>query len=211
MARLREFLQKNPAAGYGIAVLLIALAAYMLYGQLTGGGAVPPAAEEPQPPAAAPAAPAPAPTPAAAPVPASGPASAQVVPPAPAGRADPFVPLVTPAAAQTTPPRPPASQLPPPPFPVPGTPLPPPPLPGAPGAPAPMPAPVPPSPSAGISVSGIVSDMSKVVIVDVGGRTEILFEGESAGDLRVVKIDANRRTVTFERAGQRFDVTMGGG
>jgi hypothetical protein len=60
-------------------------------------------------------------------------------------------------------------------------------------------------------VSGIVSDSSKVVVVNVGGRTEILFEGESAGDLRVVKIDANRRTVTFERAGQRFDVTMGGG
>jgi hypothetical protein len=50
-----------------------------------------------------------------------------------------------------------------------------------------------------------------VVIVSIGGRTEILFPGESAGDLRVVKIDANRRTVTFERAGKQFDVTMGGG
>ena len=210
MARLREFLQKNPAAGYAVAVLLVAVAAYMLYAQLTGG-AVPRAAEEPQLPAAAPATPAPAPSQAAPPVSPSGPASARVVPPAPAGRADPFVPLVRPAAAQATPSRPPATQLPPPPFPVPGTPLPPPPLPGAPGAPAPLPAPVPPSPTAGISVSGIVSDTSKVVIVSVGGRTEILFEGEAAGDLRVVKIDANRRTVTFERGGERFDVTMGGG
>ena len=211
MARLREFLQKNPMAGGAIAVLFIAVAAYLLYAQLMGGEAPPPAAEEPQAPAAAPAAPMPAPS-QALPLPtAPGAVSAAVVPPAPAGRADPFVPLVRPASSAAPAPRPPATQLPPPPFPVPGTPLPPPPLPGAPGAPPPLPAPVPPSPTAGISVSGIVSDTSKVVIVSVGGRTEILFEGESAGDLRVVKIDANRRTVTFERGGERFDVTMGGG
>lgn len=207
MAGLREFLQKNPVAGYAIAGLFIALAAYLLSTQLLGGGGAPPAVE--QPPAAPPAAaPAPAPSQAAPP---TAPVRAAVVPSAPMGRTDPFVPLVSPprsgGPSTTTPP--PASQLPPPPFPVPGAPLPPPPLPGAPGAP--VPAPVPPSPSAGISVSGIVSDSTAVVIVSVGGRTEILFEGESAGDLRVVKIDANRRTVTFERAGQRFDVTMGGG
>lgn len=207
MARLRAFLQQNPVAGYAIAVGFIAVAAYVLYAQLAGGVATPPAAEQP------PARPAPAPTPSEA---ARPPAvetppsvSASVVPPAPMGRTDPFAPLVRPASATPAPSRPPASQLPPPPFPTPGAPLPPPPLPGAPGTPAP--APVPPSPTAGISVSGIVSDSSKVVVVNVGGRTEILFEGESAGDLRVVKIDANRRTVTFERAGQRFDVTMGGG
>ena len=211
MARLREFLQKNPVAGYAIAVLFIAVAAYLLYAQLLGGGAAPPAAE--QPPAAPSAAPAPAPSPAVPPAaPTTGRSvSAAVVPAAPMGRADPFVPLVSPpkAAPSPPPPPPPASTLPPPPFPVPGAPLPPPPLPGAPAVPAP--APVPPSPTAGISVNGIVSDSSKVVIVSIGGRTEILFEGESAGDLRVVKIDANRRTVTFERSGQRFDVTMGGG
>ena len=207
MARLREFLQKNPVAGYAIAGLVIALAAYVVSTQLLGGGAVPPAAE--QPPEAPAATPAPAPSQAAPPAGApSKSVSAAVVPSAPMGRADPFVPLVVPATSSPAP-RPPASPLPPPPFPVPGAPLPPPPLPGAPGVP--VPAPVPPSPTAGISVSGIVSDTSKVVIVSIGGRTEILFEGESAGDLRVVKIDANRRTVTFERAGQRFDVTMGGG
>ncbi|HEY6101804.1 MAG TPA: hypothetical protein VI007_01110 [bacterium] len=211
MGRAREFLQKNPAAGYGIAVLFIALAAYMLYGQFTGGGGGAPTGQQ-QPPAAPPAAgpvPAPAPTAeSAAPAPA---ASAAVVPPGPMGRTDPFVPLVVPASASPSKPPAPASPLPPPPFPTPGSPLPPPPLPGAPGTPAPAPAPSPPAPSAGINVSGIVSDQAKVVIVSIGGRTEILFEGESAGDLRVVKIDANRRTVTFERAGQRFDVTMGGG
>jgi len=211
MGRLREFLQKNPAAGYAVAVLLIALAAYMLYARIMGGGGGAPTGEQPPvaPPEAGPATPAPAPSPAATPAAPAPTSSAAVVPPGPMGRTDPFVPLVVPASAAPVKPPAPASPLPPPPFPVPGGPLPPPPLPGAPGTPAPAPAP--PAPSSGISVSGIVSDEAKVVIVNIGGRTEILFEGESAGDLRVVKIDANRRTVTFERAGQRFDVTMGGG
>ncbi len=207
MGRLREFLNKNPVAGYAIAGGVIVLAGYFLAMQFLGGTpAPPPAAEQPGQPAAAPA-PAPStPSPQATAAPPS--VSAAVVPPGPVGRADPFIPLVSqPAGASAPPPR---ATLPPPPFPVPGAPLPPPPLPGGP-APAPAPAPVPPSPSAGITVSGIVSDTSAVVIVTIGGRTEILFEGESAGDVRVVKIDASRRIVTFERAGQRFDVMMGGG
>jgi hypothetical protein len=34
--------------------------------------------------------------------------------------------------------------------------------------------------------------------------------GEQIGDLRVLRIDSTRRTVTFLQAGKRFDVHMGG-
>lgn len=213
MARLREFFQKNPAAGYALGVGLLIIAGYLLWGQLLGGPQAPaPAEQPPAPPAAAPPT-GPAAPPAAAPVQPVSSISAKVVPPGPAGRADPFIPLVTaPLAAGTPPAQPAGPPLPPPPFPAPGAQLPPPPLPAPPGAPVPgAPGAPAPSPSAGISVTGIVGDARKVVIVAVGGKTEILFEGQSVGDLRVIKIDPARGIVTFERAGKRFDVSLGGG
>lgn len=210
MARLRAFFQKNPAAGYALGGGLLILAGYLLYSQLLGGLQAPvPTEQPPAPPAAAPPQARPAPPPAAAPPPVPSALSPRVVPPGPVGRIDPFIPLVTPPSAAAAPPPPPAaSPLPPPPFPAPGAQLPPPP----PAGPGPVaPAPAPPEPSAGISLTGIVGDARKVVIVSVGGTTEILFEGESVGDLRVIRIDPARGTVTFERAGRRFDVSLGGG
>src|SRR3972149_5505299 len=107
MARLREFLQKNPVAGYAIAGLFIALAAYLLSTQLLGGGAVPPVAEQPPATEQPAAAPAPAPSQAAPPAAAPGRSvSSAVVPPGPMGRADPFVPLVVPATSAPSTPRP---------------------------------------------------------------------------------------------------------
>lgn len=211
MARLREFFRKNPAAGYALGFGLVIIAGYLIFGQVLGGPQEPTPAEQPppRPSAAPPQAPAASP-PAAAPLPSASALSPRVVPPGPTGRTDPFVPLVTPpAAAPTPPPQPAGPPLPPPPFPGPGALPPPPPAPGAPGAEAPPPSP--PEPSAGVSLTGIVGDAKKVVIVSVGGTTEILFEGESVGDLRVIKIDPARGIVTFERAGQRFDVSLGGG
>lgn len=212
MAGLREFFQKNPVAGYALGLGLLVLAGFLLWGRLLAGPEAPAPAEEPAaPPAAAPP-PAPGAPPAAVPIEPEASISARVVPPGPAGRADPFIPLVTaPVAATAPPPAPAGPPLPPPPFPAPGAELPPPPFPAPPGAPVPG-APVAPAPpSAGVSLVGIVGDTRKVVIVAVEGTTEILFEGESAGDLRVVKIDTARGIVTFERAGRRFDVSMGGG
>ncbi|MGH2348628.1 MAG: hypothetical protein ACRDFT_04075 [bacterium] len=214
MAALREFLRKNPIVGWAIAAGLIVVIGYMLAGALGLGG------RPAQRPGTGSPAPAPAVTPAPLPAPLAvtpGPS----VPTGPTGRLDPFVPLVRAAATPSapSPSGPPASPgtppppLPPPPLPVPSIPLPPPPLPGGPGAtPAPAPAPSPPpNPAAGIAVLGIVADTKAVAIIRVGGRTEIVGEGELIGDLRVVRIDPVRRIVTFSRAGTRFDVPMGGG
>jgi hypothetical protein len=217
MAALREFLRKNPIAGWAIAIGLIAVVGYMLAGAL-----IPRRASRPAPaPAPAPSAVTPAPLPV---PPAATPGPA--VPGGPTGRADPFIPLVRAAASPSAPSPsspPPSPGTPPPPLPPPplpggpgGIPLPPPPLPGGPGgtpAPSPAPAPTPPpppSPAAGIAVLGIVADTKAVAIIRVGSRTEIVGEGEVIGDLRVVKIDPVRRSVTFSRAGTRFDVQMGG-
>jgi len=203
-ARVRELLNKNPRIRYGLVILVVALAAYLVSTRLFGGRpapvattrpgvSAPSATPTPRPaaPAPAPAAPAPAPAAPATPAPTA-------VPPGPTGRPDPFVPLVT----QPTPGQPPApgAPLPPPPFPVPGQ-LPPPPLPGQfPGAGA----------EVGVAITGIVGDTKAVAIVKMGNRTEIVMVGETIGDLRVLRIDSTRRIVTFLRAGRRFDVAMGG-
>lgn len=219
MNRLREFIKKNPIAGWAIVVGIVAIAGYMAMSQLMGGrttGArttAPPAAQAPPPVVATtprPAAPAPAPTPAPATVTAPVPqvTAPKVVPSGPTGRADPFVPLVrTPGfgAPGTPPPPPPSATLPPPPFPVPpgsavppsGPGLPPPPLPAG-------------APSEGMVVTGIVGNSHAVAILNFGGRTEIVAEGETIGDLKILNIDSVRRSVTFLRAGRRFEVRMGG-
>lgn len=57
---------------------------------------------------------------------------------------------------------------------------------------------------------GIIGDTRAVVIINLGGRTEILTVGEQIGDMRVLRIDSTRRVVTFLQAGRRFDVPMGG-
>lgn len=204
MARLQDFMKKNPVAGRALVIVLVALAGYLVATRLIGGGGTPrpvAPAPTPAPPRAPAATPAPAPTPSV-PGPAPQPSvSSSVVPAGPTGRGDPFIPLVrAPVSGPpvASPPPPPPVSLPPPPFP--GPPLPPPPSPTAPS----------PTPGAGIAVTGIVSDTQGVVVVVVDGQTLILARGEVVGDLRVVRIDAARRMVTFFKAGKRFDVRMGG-
>lgn len=212
MERVREFLKKNPLAGWAIVVGIVALAGYLVAGQLFGGSTrarAPVQATAPAPSVAtAPTRPGPAPTPTASPAPAAPlpqvPAPANV-PSGPTGRADPFIPLVKPqvGGSSVPPPLPPGGALPPPPFPVPPPPpgpgLPPPPLPGEPG-----------TPSVGIAVTGIMGNSHAVAIVNIGGRTEIVAEGETVGDWKVLNIDAVRRMVTFLRDGKRVEVRMGG-
>ena len=199
VARVRALFQKNPRIQYALVGVLLLVAIYLVVRSFGGGARAPvtrtpPAA--PSGPAATPAPQPPSPPPApgggvGAPVPPSSkPPKEAVVPSGPTGRPDPFIPLfTTPGPGQT---------LPPPPFP--GQ-LPPPPLPGQ---------NVPGFPGAGIAITGIVGDSRSVVIVNVGGRTEILTVGEQIGDMRVVRIDSTRRVVTFLQAGRRFDVAMGG-
>src|SRR5206468_2457642 len=136
IAKVRELLQKNPIARYGLMLLVVVVAAYLVAGRLFGGRGAPPA----------------------------------------------------------------ATRLPaPPPSAVPGQ-LPPPPLPGQ----------VPGVPGGVLAVTGIVGDGKSVAVIVIGGRTEIIAPGDQIGDLRVLRIDATRRTVTFLQAGKRFDVAMGG-
>lgn len=218
MERVRAFLKKNPIAGWAIVVGVVALAGYAMAGRLFGGSPRPAAVPTPQV-VATPARPAPAPRTANAPEPAAPRAAATpapkpampsprvtaptAVPSGPTGRPDPFVPLVRPGGLPPS-----GAPLPPPPFPVPPPPpgpgLPPPPLPGAgPGSPGSI-------PSAGIAITGIVGNSHAVAILNIGGRTEIVAEGETIGDLKVLNIDSARRVVQFLRAGKRFEVRMGG-
>lgn len=204
MGQLREFLKKNPVAGWALVIVLVAAIGYLIAGRLISGPAPQPVA--PTRPATPPAA-TPAPAPVGPPeVAQAQPSPSSVVPRGPTGRADPFLPLVRQQTAGPSPatPPPPGPPLPPPPFPVPGAPLPPPPSPG----PAAQP-PGPPS-AAGITVTGIVGDTGAVAIIVVDGKTQIVSTGETVGDLRVLRIDPVRRVVTFSRAGKRFDVRMGG-
>jgi hypothetical protein len=199
VARVRALFQKNPRIRYALVGVLLVVAIYLVVRSF-GGGARPPVTRTPPTAPSGPAA-TPAPRPATSPpapgggapppVPAAPkPPKEAVVPSGPTGRPDPFIPLfTTPGPGQT---------LPPPPFP--GQ-LPPPPLPGQ---------NVPGFPGSGIAITGIVGDSRSVVIVNVGGRTEILTVGEQIGDMRVVRIDSTRRVVTFLQAGRRFDVAMGG-
>src|SRR2546427_46268 len=115
IARIRELLQKNRIARYGLLILVVVVAGYLVAGRLFGGrGATQPATRQP-----------------------------------------------IPAPSATRAPRP-------------GAPAP------APGA---TPAPVPAAPGT---------------------------PGDQIGDLRVLRIDSTRRTVTFLQAGRRFDVALGG-
>ncbi len=199
VARIRALLQKNPRIRYALVGVLLLVAIYLVVRSFGGGARAPVTRTPPAAPSGSAATPAPqppSPPPApgggvGAPVPPSSkPPKEAVVPSGPTGRPDPFIPLfTTPGPGQT---------LPPPPFP--GQ-LPPPPLPGQ---------NVPGFPGAGIAITGIVGDSRSVVIVNVGGRTEILTVGEQIGDMRVVRIDSTRRVVTFLQAGRRFDVAMGG-
>jgi len=209
MNRVREFLKKNPVAGWALAVGIVSLAGYFVAGRLFGGTSRPAAVPAP----AVVATPAhPAPTSTTPPAHTATPAPVQplprvarptVVPSGPTGRADPFVPLVRSGIGPSAPP---SGALPPPPFPVPPPPpgvgLPPPPLPGTiPGAPL---------GTGGIAVTGIVGNSHAVAVLNIGGRTEIVAEGETIGDLKVLNIDSARRLVQFLRDGRRFEVRMGG-
>ena len=199
VARVRALFQKNPRIQYALVGVLLLVAIYLVVRSFGGGARAPVTRTPPAAPSGSAATPAPqppSPPPApgggvGAPVPPSSkPPKEAVVPSGPTGRPDPFIPLfTTPGPGQT---------LPPPPFP--GQ-LPPPPLPGQ---------NVPGFPGSGIAITGIVGDSRSVVIVNVGGRTEILTVGEQIGDMRVVRIDSTRRVVTFLQAGRRFDVAMGG-
>ncbi len=195
VARVRALFQKNPRIQYALVGVLLVVAIYLVVRSFGGGARAPVTRTPPAAPSGPAATPAPQPPPSppapGAPVPPTPkPPKEAVVPSGPTGRPDPFIPLfTTPGPGQT---------LPPPPFP--GQ-LPPPPLPGQ---------SVPGFPGAGIAITGIVGDSRSVVIVNVGGRTEILTVGEQIGDMRVVRIDSTRRVVTFLQAGRRFDVAMGG-
>ncbi len=196
LARLRDLFQKNPRIQYAVVSALLVVAIYLVVRSF-GGGARAPVTRTPP---AAPSGPAatPAPRPPSPPAPGGGapvpptpkPPKEAVVPSGPTGRPDPFIPLFTTPG--------PGQGVPPPPFP--GQ-LPPPPLPGQ-GAPG--------FAGGGVLITGIVGDSRSVVIVNVGGRTEILTVGEQIGDMRVLRIDSTRRVVTFLQAGRRFDVAMGG-
>ncbi len=199
VARVRALFQKNPRIQYALVGVLLLVAIYLVVRSFGGGARAPVTRTPPAAPSGSAATPAPQPpSPPSAPgggvgapvPPFSKPPKEAVVPSGPTGRPDPFIPLfTTPGPGQT---------LPPPPFP--GQ-LPPPPLPGQ---------NVPGFPGSGIAITGIVGDSRSVVIVNVGGRTEILTVGEQIGDMRVVRIDSTRRVVTFLQAGRRFDVAMGG-
>jgi hypothetical protein len=199
VARVRALFQKNPRIQYALVGVLLLVAIYLVVRSFGGGvrapvTRTPPAAPSGQPATPAPQPPSPPPAPGGgvgAPVPPSQkPPKEAVVPSGPTGRPDPFIPLfTTPGPGQTLPPPPFPGQLPPPPLPGQG-------VPGFPGG--------------GIAITGIVGDSRSVVIVNVGGRTEILTVGEQIGDMRVVRIDSTRRVVTFLQAGRRFDVAMRG-
>ncbi|HEU5299791.1 MAG TPA: hypothetical protein VFW08_09880 [bacterium] len=222
MGRIREFIKKNPIAGWAAVLVLVAAAGYVVSSQFFGSSE--PAASPPTAPASAtpPRTPAATPAPGATPAPAATPAPGQApsaqavpapapavvvpkatVPPGPVGRDDPFLPVVRDTGPPAGTPPPPGAPLPPPPFPTPGQQLPPPPLPG--GGVPPLQA-----GQGGVAVTGIVGNSHAVAIIVVGGRTEIVGAGDELGDLRVVRVDPNRRLVTFLRAGTRFDVRMGG-
>ena len=195
VARVRALFQKNPRIQYALVGVLLVVAIYLVVRSFGGGARAPVTRTPPAAPSGPAATPAPQPPPSppapGAPVPPTPkPPKEAVVPSGPTGRPDPFIPLFTPPG--------PGQTLPPPPFP--GQ-LPPPPLPGQ-GVPG--------FPGGGIAITGIVGDSRSVVIVNVGGRTEILTVGEQIGDMRVVRIDSTRRVVTFLQAGRRFDVAMGG-
>ena len=199
VARVRALFQKNPRIQYALVGVLLLVAIYLVVRSFGGGARAPVTRTPPAAPSGSAATPAPqppSPPPApgggvGAPVPPSSkPPKEAVVPSGPTGRPDPFIPLfTTPGPGQTLPPPPFPGQLPPPPLPGQG-------VPGFPGG--------------GIAITGIVGDSRSVVIVNVGGRTEILTVGEQIGDMRVVRIDSARRVVTFLQAGRRFDVAMGG-
>jgi len=107
------------------------------------------------------------------------------------GRNDPFSPLVTPESARVAP------TLPPPP----GVGLPMPPGFAAPGAGPGVGAP--PSPGAGMKVTGIMGSRNRVAIIEVEGQTHIVGVGERVGDAVVVsilpeKVIMKQHDVTFE-------------
>src|SRR3989454_3070032 len=109
IARIRELLQRNRIARYGLLILVVVVAGYLVAGRLFGGrGATQPATRQPIPAPSAtraprPGAPAPAPGATPAPVPAAAGApgttaapKTSVVPPCPTGLPDPFIPLIVP-------------------------------------------------------------------------------------------------------------------
>jgi hypothetical protein len=132
----------------------------------------------------------------AAPAPAAAPAKPQdpeaaVVGTGQRGRSDPFSPLVNPEAPRAAP------TLPPPP----GVGLPMPPGFAAPGAGPGVGAP--PSPGAGMKVTGIMGSRNRVAIIEVDGQTHIVGVGERVGDAVVVsimpeKVIMKQHNVTFE-------------
>src|SRR3989442_2172752 len=107
IARIRELLQKNRIARYGLVIRVVGVAVYLIAGRLFGGRSAPQSATRlPVPaPSATPAPRAAAPAPAPGATPAPGPAApgapgttatpkTSVVPPGPTGRPDPFIPLI---------------------------------------------------------------------------------------------------------------------
>jgi len=218
--RLRTLVRKYPLAAGAVAVGIAALIGVGVY-QATSArpqpaatpAATAPAASGPSAPAtgAAPRAGAPAPQAPGAPAPAGAPSTAAL---APAGRPDPFVPLVQPqppggGASGAAAPRPALPPIPPL-YPGGGLPLPPGVAPSRlpPGAPAPAPVPAIPQ----YRLVGILNDSSGLAIVEGEKSSYIVGVGDFIGpDLRVVRIDALNGAVELSGSGQHIELTLGGG
>jgi len=200
MNRFTALIRRYPIASVGLLVAIVA-------GVILLRPKTPTAVVQPPPPAASPAIPVPAGTPQVAPSPAATPAPAAASPPPPqaAGRADPFVPLVTARAGPAPGPQP--VSLPPP------APLPPPLFPG-PGGPVPVGTPPPPPPparlSAGAQLIGVLGDTGRVAIIKIGGQVYIIAQGEMIQNrIRVELVDAKEGLVILIEDGQRVEVRFG--
>lgn len=207
MQRLREIVRKYPLASAAVAGALALLVGWQVYQgvvtrRVSGPAAVaPPARTAPTPPRApspttpgapGPAAPGPGATPSGAANPPAPPSPITGVMP-PAGRADPFIPLVSTGGGGGR--LPPVPALSPSGVPLPGMPFPP----GGPGG------------EGGLRVAGIIWDRGALaIVVDERGSYIVAPGDEITPGLRVVRIDVGRRVVEVQRSGVRQELTLQG-
>ena len=206
MQRLKEIVRKYPLASAAVAGALALLLGWQVYQgvvtrSVSGPAAVAPPARTAPTPAGAPspttpgapvpAAPGPGTTPGGAANPPAPPSPVSGVMP-PAGRADPFIPLVSTGGGGRLPPVP---ALSPSGVPLPGMPFPP----GGPGG------------EGGLRVAGIIWDRGALaIVVDERGSYIVAAGDEITPGLRVVRIDVGRRVVEVQRSGTRQELTLQG-
>lgn len=217
LKRLREVMKKYPlasAAVIGALALVLGLQVYQQVGHVSGPAAVAPPPRPapapgpapgtpgaPPPPAMAPGTPG-APKPAAPGGAAPGAPGTPPVPPGPltgiqgpAGRADPFAPLIsTGGGGGGQPPLPPIPVLGPGGVPIPGGPV-------SPGLAA----------EGGLRVAGIIWNRGAVAIMVDGRGSYVVTPGdEISPGMRVVRIDVGRRVVEVQRGGGMQQLTLQG-